>query len=118
VASGEVEVQGVEGADAVDRAINRVLLAEREARVAVDACHGEAARIVADAENLSLGIGRRTEARIKAAHRIADRAVDRALHELLGPIAGRESKQGGTPDAARLERAVDVLVAEILGDTP
>ena len=79
-------------ADSVDRAMNRVLLAEQEARDAVEQCRAEAARIIAEAEERARGFSQRAERRIKLAHRIADRAVERALQGLSGSDSEWESE--------------------------
>ena len=106
-------------ADAVDRAINQVLSAEREARERVERCRVEAANIVAAAEVRARAISERTEKRIKAAHRIADAAVELALADLMGEapkaIAGTDVGQVG---GGRLERAIETLLDEITGTEP
>ena len=100
---------------AVDLAMNQVLAAEQEAREAVTACGEEARKILAQAEELARGISRRTERRVKAAHRIADQAVERALGDLSD--WGSDAGDPGALDAGeeRLERALDRLVDEIVG---
>jgi vacuolar-type H+-ATPase subunit H len=80
----------------VDQAINQVLVAERDAREAVERCRGEAAAIHAAAQERAREIGQRTERRVKAARRTADRAVERALKGLLSadPGAAVQKKTG------------------------
>jgi len=110
----------------VDEAMNRVLAAERDARLAVAECRAEAARIIAQAETRARALAGRSEARIKAAHRIADAAIARALGELAGvpPGSWLETQAEGTPGAGLgevagalgpLDRALETLVGEILG---
>lgn len=99
----------------VDEAMNRVLAAEREAREAVETCRGEAAAVLRRAEETAAAIGRRAERRVRAAHQIADAAVERALAALAGtrPAGGETA-----PAAAQVEavgRAVAALVEEIVG---
>ncbi len=114
------------GQVSVDEAMNRVLAAERDARLAVAECRAEAARIIAQAEGRARALSGRSEARIKSAHRIADAAVARALSELaevppdpgidVGPegLSGDVSHDGATiPEP--LARALETLVGEILG---
>jgi hypothetical protein len=111
----------------VDEVMNRVLAAERDARLAVAECRAEAARIVAQAETRARALSGRSEARIKAAHRVADAAIARALAELTGMPpdpgldAGLEDAPGGVPGNVGaipepLARALENLVGEILGD--
>ena len=104
--------------DSVDQAMNQVLLAEREARDAVARCRSEAARILAAAEEDVRRIVERTEGRVSLASRIADRTVDLAVREPRGPEAGPASPGPETDVQDLLERAVDGLVDEILGEEP
>ncbi len=110
------------GQTAVDEAMNRVLAAERDARLAVAECRAEAARIVALAETRARALSGRSEARIKAAHRIADAAIARALADLAEVPAGAdldEPTQGAPHGVAAipeaLAKAVETLAGEILG---
>ena len=98
----------------VDRAMNQVLLAEQEARDAVEQCRAEAARIRAEAEERARRIAQGAERRIRLAHRIADRAVARAQQRLRGPDSGSGLAIPTREARALLERAVDALVEEIL----
>lgn len=111
------------GQTAVDQAMNLVLAAERDARLAVDECRAEAARIIAHAETRARALSGRSEARIKAAHRIANAAIARALADLAEVPAGVELDEPveGAPHGAAaipepLAKAVETLVAEILGE--
>jgi vacuolar-type H+-ATPase subunit H len=105
---------GVWDSDVVDGVMNEVLMAEQEARAAVDQCRAQAARIVAEAEGRARRIGQRNERRIRLTHRIADRAVERALRELRGPQSGQAPEIPEGEAAELLYRAVDALVEEIL----
>lgn len=102
----------------VDRAINQVLAAEREAREAVEHCRTRAARVVAEAEERARAVAKRTESRIKTAHRIADMAVERALEELLGktPRAAVGAKR--SPGTTGSDRALEILADEIIDPAP
>ena len=104
----------MQDADSVDRAMNQVLLAEQEACDAVEQCRAEAARILAEAEERVRRIGEGAERRIRLAHRIADRAVERAQQGLRGPDAGPESEISAREARELVDRAVDLLVDEIL----
>ena len=109
------------GALTADQAMNRVLAAERDARLAVAECRAEAARLVAAAESRARALASRSEAHIKRAHRRADAAIARALADLArtplpdqhaGEDAGHET---ATAEAAPLADVLDVLADEILG---
>lgn len=104
----------MEDSGSVDRVMNQVLSAEQEARMAVERCRAEAARILADAEERARRIGHRTERRIRLAHRIADRAVKREQKGLRGsdPGFGPEVSAGEAREV--LDGAVDALVEEML----
>lgn len=99
----------------VDEAINRVLAAERDARKAVEQCRSEATHIIAAAEERARRISGRAEKRINAAHRIADRAVERALAELRGKVQERQGDRDSARDRERIDQAVATLVDEIIG---
>jgi len=98
----------------VDRAINQVLEAEREARDAVALCRAEALKILAAAEEDARRTARRTECRITLVHRIADRAVDRALNELRKTPADSESRMLEADVHSLVNLALDELVEEVL----
>lgn len=100
--------------DRVDRAFNRVLAAEAEAREQVEECRRQAAAILAAAEEQARRIASRADQRIRRAHRIADAGVERALAELRAiPVeAVPENPEGDA--LAWLNRAIDDLVSEIL----
>lgn len=102
----------------VDRAINQVLTAEREAREAVEQCRARAAQVVAEAEDRARAVAKRTERRIKQAHRIADMAVERALKELLGKAPRAVVGASRSPGAKGSDRAVEVLADEIMDPAP
>jgi vacuolar-type H+-ATPase subunit H len=104
--------------DAVDDAINRVLMAEREAREAVEQCRGEAARILAAAEEAAREVSSRAEGRIQSVRGTADRAVERALAELRIEAGGQPRGGDASREGGRLDRAVDALIDEILGAGP
>jgi hypothetical protein len=102
----------------VDRAINQVLAAEREAREAVEQCRTRAAEVVAEAEERVRAVAKRTERRIKTAHRIADMAVERALKELLGKTPRVAVGASRSPGSKGADQAVEVLADEIIDPAP
>ena len=105
-----------------DEAMNRVLAAERDARLAVAECHAEAARLIAAAEARARALASLSETHIKTAHRLADAAIARALAELAHtPLPDQSSGPDRAPDqhpalSAPLAQALEALVGEILGD--
>lgn len=109
------------GALTADEAMNRVLAAERDARLAVAECRAEAARLIAAAESQARTLASRSEAHIKTAHRRADAAIARALAELARtPLPDQGTGNDAdhtkaTADGAALAKVLDVLVNEILG---
>ncbi len=109
---------GLSDSDVVDRVMNQILAAERHAREAVEQCRAEAAHILADAEERTRGIGRRTENRIRLTHKIADQSVDDALRKLRGPQSGQRAPAEEGEVRKLVDRAVDALVEDILGGTP
>jgi hypothetical protein len=107
-----------EEAGAIDLAMNQVLAAERDARQAVEACRADAKRILDETEERTRRIARRTERRIKAAHGVADAAVERALRSLAEGPGEPAAGIAGDGDRERLERALDRLVDEMLDTSP
>jgi regulator of protease activity HflC (stomatin/prohibitin superfamily) len=113
------------GPVAADEAMNRVLAAERDARLAVAECRAEAARLVAVAEARARALASRSEAHIKTAHRRADAAIARVLADLAqtplpdqaeGSRGGTEQGSGATTAIAPpLAKALVALADEILG---
>lgn len=103
--------------DAVDRAINRVLQAEAEAREAVAQCRERAESILAQADTECREITRRAEARLQLTQRIADRGIARALDELRAPLT---SPQASRPQAAdvRIDEVAAVLSRELIAFAP
>jgi vacuolar-type H+-ATPase subunit H len=110
-----VTVESTGSSSSVDRAMNEVLSAEREARDAVERCRAEAVRILAAAEEGARRIAQRTEDRVKLAGRVADQAVERALRELQGTEDGPAAAVSDAEAREPLDRAVHDLVEEILG---
>ena len=100
--------------DRVDRAFNRVLAAEAKAREQVEACRKQAAVVLAAAEEQARRIASRADRRVRRAHRIADAGVERALAELRATTLEGEPVDLEREALARLDRAIDNLVAEIL----
>ena len=102
-------------ADRVDRAFNRVLAAEAEARERVETCKQEAANIVSDAGRRARAISDATDRRMGLVRRIADRGVGQAVARLLGEPGAGDGDDSALSDTARLDRVVEALVVEILG---
>lgn len=100
--------------DRVDRAFNRVLAAEAEAREQVEECRKQAAAILAAAEEQARRIASRADQRVRRAHRIANAGVERALAELRATTDGAVPANPERDALARLDRAIDDLVSEIL----
>ncbi len=96
----------------VDAAFNRVLSAERDAREAVAAGRREADARIAEAEQTARGIVDRSEARIRAAHTIADRGIERALSELRAPLASNGARVD-EPSAEEIATIVATLAREL-----
>lgn len=102
---------GAQSGGGIDDAMNRVLGAEQAAREAVAACREEADAMVARAEAAASAISDRAGRRIRAAHRIADRGVERALAELQSSASAAEVP---APDAERIEGLVAQLARELI----
>lgn len=101
---------------AVDAAFNRVLGAEAEARQAVAACRDAANARITAAEGETRGIAERAERRIRAAHRIADRGIQRGLEALAGDAVASDAT--AEPDAATVDALAAALAAELTGGQP
>jgi hypothetical protein len=110
------------GQGTADKAMNRVLAAERDARLAVAECRAEAARLIAAAEARARALASLSETHIKTAHRLADAAIARALAELVQtPLPDQSPGSDQAPDhpattPAHLPLVLEALVGEILGD--
>ena len=109
------------GPGGVDEAMNRVLAAERDARLAVAECRAEASRLVAEAERRARALAGRSEAHIKLAQRRADAAIAQAVAGLAdvgpGPVSGAGAVQAGSANAQEPPAsAVETLIDEILGN--
>ena len=99
-----------------EAAINRVLLAEREARAAMEACDRQASEIVQEAHERGLRIRERAEARIQRWHTHSEERTVRQIAELK---IRAEQIQGSPivepePDPA-LAVALETLCVEIIG---
>lgn len=105
------------GSGSVDEAMNRVLAAEQEARAAVAACRAEAEAVLARAEVHARRITHRAERRMRAAQRIADNGINRALAALHDDADGA-AEAVVAPDQARLDAVVAALVRELTGSPP
>lgn len=101
--------------DAIDQAMNLVLEAERDARLAVERCRVESQAILAAAQERARAVSRRAESRVQTAHRIADKAVAASLRELSAGEASAGTPQTRDRNDRSIDRALDALVDEILG---
>ncbi len=98
----------------VDLAINRVLAAERDARDAVARCRQQAERILADADTRAGEVATRAERRIRKAHEIADRGIERALAGLREPApGGRDLEQELA--SSDMDAILEALARELIG---
>lgn len=99
---------------AVDAAINRVLLRERAAREAIAECQRRAEAILAAARAQARAVERRGEARETLLHARSDRRVEDQVSALLrqapAPADALTAEQ-----RARLERAIQMLCDEMVG---
>jgi vacuolar-type H+-ATPase subunit H len=99
------------------RAIEAVLLAEREAERAVAEAEERAERLLADTREHARRIGDRADARIRALHARADAGAEQAIRELALLFEDRERESRRTlANEALLDKAVrrvaDWLLAE------
>jgi hypothetical protein len=108
--------QSSDDAERVDAAFNRVLKAETEAQRALEDCRKQAAQQIAAAEQDARAISRRAERRIAAAHRIADRGVERALESLAQPAGASREPDRASP--ARIDALAAALAAELTDGNP
>lgn len=104
--------------DRIDAAFNRVLAAEAQARLHLEACRQEAAALIAAAEARARAIRERTDRHLGRAHRTADAGVARARAALLPDPAPPDPPDGVAAPDAGLDRAIAALVDEILGPPP
>jgi hypothetical protein len=102
---------------AVDRAINRILVAEREGQAAVEECRKQAAALVAAAQARAERIAEATERRIQWVHHIADDRLDATLRGLTGTALAIDGRQAA-PSSATLAPAIAQLVDEMVGRLP
>ncbi len=102
--------------ESVDRAINRVLAAERDARLAVEGCRRQAQEIIEAARFRARRIDDQVGHRVAAVHARADLTVGRAVAALRaeGHALGGEALLDEA-DLVRLERALLRLTAEMIG---
>lgn len=103
--------QGPADTRIVDAAINQVLAAEQSARAAVEQCRLEAEALVAAATARARDISAAGERRVRLAHRLADRGIERALAALRDTGTGEEPPPPPAP--ARVQALVTRLAAEL-----
>lgn len=94
----------------IDDAMNRVLAAEQAAREAVEGCRRQADMIISRAEATARAVSSRAERRMRLAHGIADRGIERAMSELR---SAESASPEGSPDPARIDAIVVRLAREL-----
>lgn len=94
--------------------IAHVLTAERDARIAVARCREESAGIVAQAREEATWIARRAEERATRL-RAAIRRQVQCERDACDKAAGDLATEQPTADAARMQRALRSLAAELTG---
>ncbi len=103
---------GEHDGQSVDAAFNRILRAEQDAREAVAACRRQADAIIVEAEQAARTIVNRSEERIRGAHAIADRGIERALAALRTPLDS-ETSRVDAPSAEEVAALVEILAREL-----
>jgi hypothetical protein len=115
-----MDTTGTRGANReAEAALARVLHAEHEARVAIDAARAEAAHLAEAARSQARAIAERTRIRIVRGQAAAEQRLRAQLADVA--TAARALPAHGGPDAtddARLEAAVCTLAASLTGSAP
>ena len=99
----------------IDDAMNRVLAAEQAARDAVDGCRRQADAIITGAEAAARDVSSRAERRMRLAHGIADRGIERALSALR---SAESASPESPPDPGRIDAVVGRLARELTEPDP
>jgi regulator of protease activity HflC (stomatin/prohibitin superfamily) len=99
----------------IDDAMNRVLAAEQAARDAVDGCRRQADAIITGAEAAARAVSSRAERRMRLAHGIADRGIERALSALR---SAESTSPESLPDPGRIDAVVARLARELTEPDP
>jgi cell division septum initiation protein DivIVA len=99
----------------VDAAIARVLLAEQEARAAVQNCAREADAIVEQAQQTARDVARRAAQRTVRVQRWAAERLRQQLAEVEAQQAQIEHASAGTAGGRPLADVIETLAAELTG---
>lgn len=99
-----------------DDAINRVLLAEKEARKEVDVCRHKAALIISNGRERVRRILSRADERIIKVHAIADQITERKLAEIhINSALLSEHDEFDEILRGNVDEAIEQLTAELIG---
>jgi len=102
--------------DLIERAIARVLDAEREARAATEAAREGAKARIEGARSRAIEIARRAERRIGRYQSAVERSVEAERRDIEAQIGALAHAAGEDPQILRREAdAVETLVAELTG---
>jgi len=100
----------------IERAIARVLEAEREARAATEAARVDAKARVERARSQAIEIARRAERRIARYQSAIEQSVEAERRDIEAQIGALAHAAGEDPHSLRREAdAVETLVAELTG---
>lgn len=110
------ERESTVGSASVDEAINRVLTAERGARVAVAECRRQALVVLEDAREQARRIEVRAEGRISAVSSLADCSIRQKIAGIEAEAAALTEQPDLSDDQLKhLDRVIDDLIGELLG---
>ncbi len=99
----------------VDEAINRVLMAERDAQTAVEDCRKQAKGIRERARLDAKRVTERAERRVSTIQAIADPSVSRAISEMRGEMSAWRNENGLSAEQLRqLDHLIDTLIDELV----
>lgn len=97
-------------------AINRVLVAEKEARQEVDICRHKAALIIMNGRDRVRRIINRADKRIIKVHSISDRITERTLADFqINTALLSENDELDEKMLANVDKAIELLIAELIG---
>jgi len=99
-----------------DEKINRVLLAEKEARQEVDSCRHKAALIIMNGRERVRRIMNQADERITKVHYIAERIIERKLSDLhINSSLLSKQDEWDKKKYADVDKAIERLIAELIG---
>ncbi len=111
----KVAVQTDEITRDVDEAINRVLMAERDAQTAVEDCRKQAKEIREQARLNAKRVTERAGRRASSIQTIADRSVSRAISKIRGEMSAWRTENGLSAEQLRqLDHLIDTLIDELV----